>query len=156
MHPSIDSGTTLDECDYQTQRPQPCASQSPISTLHATSLRASTSPSKQPCSLQLQTLPPTQAMALPLPPTIASPQHHTPARTPMHGPHNVGNVVLGNLRITPEYPSFYPEDLIGGRTAQWLYVCHSCFRYTHELMKYAAHCVSFLTFGRRLVWEGAD
>lgn len=58
----------------------------------------------------------------------------------MHGPHNVGNVVLGNLRITPEYPSFYPEDLIGGRKAQWLYVCQACFRYTHELMKYAAHC----------------
>ena len=62
----------------------------------------------------------------------------------MHGPQNVGNVVLGNLRITPEYPSFYPEDLIGGRQAQWLYVCHWCFRYTHELMKYAAHCVSLL------------
>lgn len=79
-------------------------------------------------------------MALSLPPAIASPQHRTPARTPMHGPQNVGNVVLGNLRITPEYPSFYPEDLIG-RKAQWLYVCHWCFRYTHELMKYAAHCV---------------
>jgi hypothetical protein len=62
----------------------------------------------------------------------------------MHGPQNVGNVVLGNLRISPEYPSFYPEDLIGGRQAQWLYVCHWCFRYTHELMKYAAHCVSLL------------
>jgi len=81
-------------------------------------------------------------MALSLPPAIASPQHRTPVRTPMHGPQNVGNVVLGNLRITPEYPSFYPEDLIGGRKAQWLYVCHWCFRYTHELMKYAAHCVS--------------
>jgi hypothetical protein len=64
----------------------------------------------------------------------------------MHGPQNVGNVVLGNLRISPEYPSFYPEDLIGGRQAQWLYVCHWCFRYTHELMKYAAHCVSFFFF----------
>jgi hypothetical protein len=83
-------------------------------------------------------------MALPLPPAITSPQHRTPVRTPMHGPQNVGNVVLGNLRITPEYPSFYPEDLIGGRRTQWLYVCHWCFRYTHELMKYAAHCVSLL------------
>jgi len=62
----------------------------------------------------------------------------------MHGPQNVANVVLGNLRITPEYSSFYPEDLIGGRKVQWLYVCHWCFRYTHELMKYAAHCVSLV------------
>jgi len=87
-------------------------------------------------------------MALPLPPAIASPQHRTPVRKPMHGPQNVGNVVLGNLRITPEYPSFYPEDLIGGRKAQWLYVCHWCFRYTHELMKYAAHCVSLSCLSR--------
>ena len=68
----------------------------------------------------------------------------------MHGPQNVGNVVLGNLRISPEYPSFYPEDLIGGRQAQWLYVCSWCFRYTHELMKYAAHCVSLLAWALRL------
>ncbi|KAM0719319.1 hypothetical protein Q7P37_005224 [Cladosporium fusiforme] len=66
---------------------------------------------------------PTMA-ALSLPPAIASPQHRTPARTPMHGPQNVDNVVLGNLRIAPEYPSFYPEDLIGGRKVPWLYkVC---------------------------------
>jgi hypothetical protein len=72
----------------------------------------------------------------------------------MHGPQNVANVVLGNLRITPEYPSFYPEDLIGGRKAQWLYVCHWCFRYTHELMKYAAHCVSFRNgYCDWLVWS---
>ena len=89
-------------------------------------------------------------MALPLPPAIASPQHRTPVRTPMHGPQNIGNVVLGNLRISPEYPSFYPEDLIGGRKTQWLYVCHWCFRYTHELMKYAAHCVSLFPLWYRL------
>jgi hypothetical protein len=95
-------------------------------------------------------------MALSLPPAIASPQHRTPARTPMHGPQNVGNVVLGNLRISPEYPSFYPEDLIGGRQAQWLYVCHLCFRYTHELMKYAAHCVSFSWNGVYELWRGSE
>jgi hypothetical protein len=74
----------------------------------------------------------------------------------MHGPQNVGNVVLGNLRISPEYPSFYPEDLIGGRQAQWLYVCHLCFRYTHELMKYAAHCVSFSWNGVYELWRGSE
>lgn len=55
---------------------------------------------------------------------------------------NVANVVLGNLHIKPWYPSFYPEDLVGGRKADWLYVCQGCFRYTSEIMKYSAHCVS--------------
>ncbi|CZT14223.1 related to histone acetyltransferase (MysT1) [Ramularia collo-cygni] len=52
---------------------------------------------------------------------------------------NVTNVVLGNLHIKPWYPSFYPEDLIGGRKADWLYVCQWCFKYTPEIMKYCAH-----------------
>lgn len=55
---------------------------------------------------------------------------------------NVANVVLGNLHIKPWYPSFYPEDLGGGRKTDWLYVCQWCFKYTSEIMKYSAHCVS--------------
>lgn len=54
---------------------------------------------------------------------------------------NVSNVVLGNLHIKPWYPSFYPEDLVGGRKTDWLYVCQWCFNYTPEIMKYSAHCV---------------
>ncbi|TKA43241.1 hypothetical protein B0A54_05722 [Friedmanniomyces endolithicus] len=37
---------------------------------------------------------------------------------------NVANVVMGNLHIRPWYPSFYPEDMVGGRKTEWLYkVC---------------------------------
>lgn len=54
---------------------------------------------------------------------------------------NVANVVLGNLHIKPWYPSFYPEDLLGGRRAEWLYVCQWCFKYSSEILKYSAHCV---------------
>ncbi|KXT04036.1 hypothetical protein AC578_4945 [Pseudocercospora eumusae] len=53
---------------------------------------------------------------------------------------NVANVVLGTLHIKPWYPSFYPEDLVGGRKAEWLYVCQWCFKYTSEIMKFSAHC----------------
>ena len=70
---------------------------------------------------------------------ITSP-HRGPNRAPM--PPNVSNVVLGNLHIKPWFPSFYPEDMIGGRKAEWLYVCQWCFKYTHEIMKFSAHCVS--------------
>lgn len=55
---------------------------------------------------------------------------------------NIANVVLGNLHIKPWYSSFYPEDLVGGRKADWLYVCQWCFKYTPEIMKYCAHGVS--------------
>lgn len=55
---------------------------------------------------------------------------------------NVENIVLGNLHIKPWYPSFYPEDLVGGRKTDWLYICQWCFKYTSELLKYSAHCVS--------------
>ena len=57
---------------------------------------------------------------------------------------SVANLFLGNLHIKPWYPSFYPEDLVGGRKAERLYVCQWCFRYTPEIMKYSAHCVSSL------------
>ncbi|KAK3691907.1 SAS complex subunit [Vermiconidia calcicola] len=69
---------------------------------------------------------------------IASP-HRTQKRGQSMSP-NVSNVVLGNLHVKPWYPSFYPEDMIGGRKADWLYVCQWCFKYTHEIMKYSAHC----------------
>jgi hypothetical protein len=55
-------------------------------------------------------------------------------------PPNVANVVLGNLHIKPWYPSFYPEELIGGRRAEWLYVCRWCFKYTPEIVKFVGHC----------------
>lgn len=66
--------------------------------------------------------------------------HRTPNKAALNP--NVTNVVLGNLHIKPWYPSFYPEDLVGGRKADWLYVCQWCFKYTSEIMKYSAHCVS--------------
>lgn len=78
-------------------------------------------------------------MAGTAPLSIQSP-HRTPSK-PMATP-NVANVVLGNLHIKPWYPSFYPEDLVGGRKADWLYVCQWCFKYTPEIMKYCAHGVS--------------
>ncbi|KAK5743858.1 SAS complex subunit [Elasticomyces elasticus] len=71
------------------------------------------------------------------PSTVFSP-NRTPNRSPMEP--NVANVVLGNLHIQPWYPSFYPEDMVGGRKVEWLYVCQWCFRYTHEMAKYSAHC----------------
>ncbi|KAF2724122.1 histone acetyltransferase, MYST family [Polychaeton citri CBS 116435] len=65
--------------------------------------------------------------------------HRTPNRnTPMQP--NVSNVVLGNLHIKPWYPSFYPEDLVGGKKVDRLYVCQWCFKYTQEIMKFGAHC----------------
>lgn len=63
----------------------------------------------------------------------------TPNRPPL--PPNVSNVVLGNLHIKPWYPSFYPEEMVGGSKADWLYVCQWCFKYTPEIMKFSAHCV---------------
>ncbi|KAK4613250.1 Histone acetyltransferase KAT8 [Fulvia fulva] len=64
--------------------------------------------------------------------------HRTPDKRSLTP--NVSNVVLGNLHIKPWYPSFYPDDLVGGRKADWLYVCQWCFKYTPEIMKYSAHC----------------
>ncbi|KAK5115731.1 hypothetical protein LTR62_000820 [Meristemomyces frigidus] len=69
--------------------------------------------------------------------TILSPTRTT-HRPPMHP--NISNVVLGHLHIKPWYPSFYPEDMLGGRHADWLYVCQYCFRYSSEILKYSAHC----------------
>ncbi len=54
---------------------------------------------------------------------------------------NVANVVIGNLHIKPWYPSFYPEDMVGGRKTEWLHVCQWCFRYTSKVESYSAHCV---------------
>lgn len=45
--------------------------------------------------------------------------------------------MLGNLHVKPHYPSFYPNI----NKTEWLYVCQWCFKYTHEIMKYSAHCV---------------
>lgn len=73
-----------------------------------------------------------------MPATLQSP-HRTPSKTPTQP--NVANVVLGNLHIKPWYPSFYPKEQIGGEKTDWLYVCQWCFKYTHEIMKYTAHCV---------------
>ncbi|KAF2211252.1 hypothetical protein CERZMDRAFT_43722 [Cercospora zeae-maydis SCOH1-5] len=53
---------------------------------------------------------------------------------------NVKNIVLGERHIKPEYPSFYPEALVGGKKTEWLYVCQWCFKYTNELLKFSAHC----------------
>lgn len=78
-------------------------------------------------------------MASPASPLGLTSPHRTPNRAPM--PPNVSNVMLGNLHIKPWYPSFYPEDMMGGRRVDWLYVCQWCFKYTHEIMKYSAHCV---------------
>jgi hypothetical protein len=77
-----------------------------------------------------------------LPSGLTSPSHKgvSPANKPSTTP-NIANVVLGSLHIKPWYPSFYPEDLIGGRKADWLYVCQWCFKYTPEIMKFSAHCV---------------
>ncbi|KAI7323273.1 hypothetical protein KC315_g8554, partial [Hortaea werneckii] len=66
------------------------------------------------------------------PSTVLSPTR--PANRPpasMQG--SVANLFLGNLHIKPWYPSFYPEDLVGGRKAERLYVCQWCFRYTPEI-----------------------
>ncbi|SMR56340.1 unnamed protein product [Zymoseptoria tritici ST99CH_3D1] len=72
---------------------------------------------------------------------IKSP-HRTPSnkKTTAATTPNISNVVLENLHIKPWYPSFYPEDLVGGRRPEWLYVCQWCFKYTSEIMKFSAHC----------------
>ncbi|KAI6888540.1 hypothetical protein KC360_g897 [Hortaea werneckii] len=80
------------------------------------------------------------------PSTVLSPTR--PANRPpasMQG--SVANLFLGNLHIKPWYPSFYPEDLVGGRKAERLYVCQWCFRYTPNIMKYSAHCRAFYFAG---------
>ncbi|KAI7090556.1 hypothetical protein KC356_g1462 [Hortaea werneckii] len=85
-------------------------------------------------------MPPTSPSTF-LPPT--RPANRPPAS--MQG--SVANLFLGNLHIKPWYPSFYPEDLVGGRKAERLYVCQWCFRYTPEIMKYSAHCPGFYFAG---------
>lgn len=60
-----------------------------------------------------------------------------PSQKPPIGP-NVLEVVFGSLLITPWYPSFYPEELVGRRVER-LYVCHWCFRYTKELAGFLGH-----------------
>ena len=73
-------------------------------------------------------------------PILTSPSQRAPNRT--HLPPNVSNVVLGNLHIKPWYPSFYPEDMLGGKKkVDWLYVCQWCFRYTTEVLGICGHCV---------------
>ena len=81
----------------------------------------------------------TSGMTSLTPSAILSPQR-TPNRAPMQP--NVANVLLGNLLIKPWYPSFYPEDLVGGRKIERLHVCQWCFKYTSDVLKYSAHSVS--------------
>ncbi|TKA30438.1 hypothetical protein B0A50_02665 [Salinomyces thailandicus] len=71
--------------------------------------------------------------------TVLSP-NRTPNRPPASMQGTVANLFLGNLYVKPWYPSFYPEELVGGRKTDALYVCQWCFRYTPEIMKYSAHC----------------
>lgn len=79
----------------------------------------------------------------PTAPVLASPSQRTPNRS--HLPPNVSNVVLGNLHIKPWYPSFYPEETLGGKKkVDWLYVCQWCFRYTSEVLGICGHCVGVL------------
>lgn len=74
-------------------------------------------------------------------PVLTSPSAR-PAPTRSHLPPNVSNVVLGNLHIKPWYPSFYPEEMLGGKKkVDWLYVCQWCFRYTTEVLGICGHCV---------------
>nr|POF07689.1 histone acetyltransferase tip60 like [Quercus suber] len=81
----------------------------------------------------------TPASASPLGVLTSPKQHRAPSRTNLQP--NVANVVLGNLHIKPWYPSFYPEDMVGGKKVDWLYVCAWCFRYTGEIMRFCAHTV---------------
>ncbi|RMZ30160.1 hypothetical protein D0859_05736 [Hortaea werneckii] len=95
------------------------------------------------------TMPPTS------PSTVLSPTR--PANRPpasMQG--SVANLFLGNLHIKPWYPSFYPEDLVGGRKAERLYVCQWCFRYTPDIVKYSAHCLREEPAPGRVVYEKGD
>ncbi|QIW98869.1 hypothetical protein AMS68_004387 [Peltaster fructicola] len=72
-----------------------------------------------------------------MPATLQSPKK-APAKRPLQP--NVVNVVLGNLAIKPWFPSFYPKEQVEGDRLERLYVCQWCFKYTHEIMKYCAHC----------------
>ncbi|KAK5168666.1 SAS complex subunit [Saxophila tyrrhenica] len=81
------------------------------------------------------------AVTTPAAPVLTSPHRSAntaPSSNPM--PPNIANAVLGNLHMKPWYPSFYPEDMIGGRKTDWLYVCQWCFKYTSEIMKFCGHC----------------
>lgn len=78
-------------------------------------------------------------------------QRTTNART--HLPPNVANVVLGALHIKPWYPSFYPEETLGGKKkVEWLYVCQWCFRYTAEVLGICGHCVGYSPSQRWIRW----
>ena len=70
--------------------------------------------------------------------TNGLPSDHIPKRSTMEP--NVLNIVLGTLLVKPWYPSFYPEELVG-RTADRLYVCQWCFKYSKELMPFLGHVV---------------
>jgi hypothetical protein len=94
--------------------------------------------------------------AQPSQPVLTSPRqtNSVPSSSPM--PPNIANVVLGNLHIKPWYPSFYPEELIGGRRAEWLYVCRWCFKYTPEIVKFVGHCKGAYAKRLRLGNDGRD
>lgn len=58
----------------------------------------------------------------------------------------ISEVVLGHIWIKPEYPSFYPEELVlhsphstSATTVERLYVCPWCFKYTQDVLSFRSH-----------------
>ena len=53
---------------------------------------------------------------------------------------NIKSVVLGDVSFKAWYPSFYPDQLVGGELDS-LYVCKCCFKYSKDVMPYLVHIV---------------
>lgn len=51
----------------------------------------------------------------------------------------INKVFYGSHPITPWYPSYYHEDLIGKDVVDTLYICPTCFKYTTNGPAHAAH-----------------
>lgn len=75
----------------------------------------------------------------------ASPAGGSGSQSPKKPPAapNVLEVVFGSLLIKPWYPSFYPEELVGGRSVERLFVCQWCFKYSVQLNPFLGHLVRF-------------
>lgn len=62
----------------------------------------------------------------------------------------ISEVILGHTWIKPEYPSFYPEELVAVRAGadglNRLYVCPWCFKYSQDVAKFRAHMDGFCEF----------